>query len=113
MDSDAGTDESSDDLFLSYNSVDHRIVEEVAHKLADPGLKRLFLDRWHLLIGTRWHPMLERHSAPKSVAIFVGLGKMGSWPQREVDIALDLQPVRTKQGSSVYSSASNKWNFCF
>jgi hypothetical protein len=30
---------SSYDLFLSYNSADHRIVEEVAHKLADAGLE--------------------------------------------------------------------------
>jgi hypothetical protein len=52
MGSGAGTDESSYDLFLSYNSGDHKIVEEVAHKLADAGVKRLFLDRWNLLIGT-------------------------------------------------------------
>ena len=51
---------SSYDLFLSYNSADHSIVEEVAHKLADAGLKELFLDRWNLLIGTRWRPMLEK-----------------------------------------------------
>ena len=51
---------SSYDLFLSYNSADHRIVEEVAHKLVDAGLKELFLDRWNLLIGTRWRPMLEK-----------------------------------------------------
>ena len=83
---------SSYDLFLSYNSADHRIVEEVAHKLADAGLKELFLDRWNLLIGTRWRPMLEKAlGSSKAVAIFVGPGEMGSWQQREVDIALDLQ----------------------
>jgi type II secretory pathway predicted ATPase ExeA len=83
---------SSYDLFLSYNSADHRIIEEVAHKLADVGLKELFLDRWNLLIGTRWRPMLEKAlGCSKAVAIFVGPGEMGSWQQREVDIALDLQ----------------------
>ena len=83
---------SSYDLFLSYNSADHRIVEEVAHKLADAGLKELFLDRWNLLIGTRWRPMLEKAlGSSKAVAIFVGPGEMGSWQQKEVDIALDLQ----------------------
>jgi hypothetical protein len=83
---------SSYDLFLSYNSADHRIVEEVAHKLADAGLKELFLDRWNLLIGTRWRPMLEKAlGSSKAVAIFVGPGEMGSWQQREVDIALDFQ----------------------
>ena len=83
---------SSYDLFLSYNSADHRIVEEVAHKLVDAGLKELFLDRWNLLIGTRWRPMLEKAlGSSKAVAVFVGPGEMGSWQQREVDIALDLQ----------------------
>jgi hypothetical protein len=92
MGSGAGTDELSYDLFLSYNSADHRIVEEVAQKLAHAGLKRLFLDRWNLLVGTRWRPMLEKAlGSSKAVAIFVGPGEMGSWQQREVDIALDLQ----------------------
>jgi tetratricopeptide (TPR) repeat protein len=92
MGSGAGANELSYDLFLSYNSVDHRIVEEVAHKLADAGFKEVFLDRWNLLKGTRWRPMLEKAlSSSKAVAIFVGLGEMGSWQQREVDIALDLQ----------------------
>ena len=80
------------DLFLSYNSADHRIVEEVAHKLAEAGFKELFLDRWNLPIGTRWRPMLEKAlGSSKAVAIFVGPGEMGSWQQREVDVALDLQ----------------------
>ena len=92
MASNVFTAKSSYDLFLSYNSADHRIVEEVAHKLANAGLKELFLDRWNLLIGTRWRPMLEKAlGCSKAVAIFVGPGEMSSWQQREVDIALDLQ----------------------
>jgi hypothetical protein len=92
MGSGAGANELVYDLFLSYNSVDHRIVEEVAHKLTDAGFKEVFLDRWSLLKGTRWRPMLEKAlSSSKAVAIFVGPGEMGSWQQREVDIALDLQ----------------------
>ena len=58
------------DLFLSYNSADHRIVEEVAHKLAEAGFKELFLDRWNLPIGTRWRPMLEKAlGSIKAVAV--------------------------------------------
>ena len=30
-------------------------------------------------------------SSCKAIAIFVGPGEMGSWQQREVDVALDLQ----------------------
>ena len=92
MAANAFTAEPSYDVFLSYNSADHRIVEEVAHKLAHAGLKELFLDRWNLPIGTRWRPLLEKAlGSSKAVAIFVGAGEMGSWQQREVDIALDLQ----------------------
>jgi hypothetical protein len=79
------------DLFLSYNSADHRIVEEIARKLRDEGLEP-FLDRWYLVPGGRWRPKLEETlSSCKAVAIFVGPGQMGSWQQREVDVALDLQ----------------------
>jgi hypothetical protein len=36
--------------------------------------------------------MLEKAlGSNKAVAIFVGPGEMGSWQQKEVDIALDLQ----------------------
>ena len=44
------TDESSYDLFLSYNSADHGVVEDVARKLRDEGLEP-FLDRWYLAPG--------------------------------------------------------------
>jgi len=92
MGSGAGANELSYDLFLSYNSVDHRVVGEVAHKLANGGFKEVFLDGWNLLKGMRRRPMLEKAlSSSKAVAIFAGPGEMGSWQQREVDIALNLQ----------------------
>jgi hypothetical protein len=38
--------------------------------LADAGLKELFLDRWNLVIGTRWRPMLEKAlGSSKAVAV--------------------------------------------
>src|SRR6516165_3373981 len=82
---------SSYDLFLSYNSEDHDVVEAIARKLRDEGLEPFF-DRWYLAPGARWRPKLEDTlSSCKAVAIFVGPGEMGSWQQREVDVALDLQ----------------------
>src|SRR6516165_6454623 len=82
---------SSYDLFLSYNSADHTLVEEIARKIRDEHLEP-FLDRWYLLPGARWRPRLEQIlSSCKAVAIFVGPGEMGRWQQREVDVALDLQ----------------------
>jgi hypothetical protein len=89
--SNVSTGESSYDVFLSYNSADYGVVEEVARKLRDEGLEP-FLDRWDLAPGMRWRSMLEKTlSSCKAVAIFVGPGEMGSWQQREVDVALDLQ----------------------
>jgi TIR domain len=82
---------SSYDLFLSYNSGNHEAVEDIARKLRDEGLEP-FLDRWYLAPGARWRSKLEDTlSSCKAVAIFVGPGEMGSWQQREVDVALDLQ----------------------
>ena len=82
------TAKSSYDVFLSYNSADHGVVEDIAR---DKGRKP-FLDRWYLAPGIRWPFKLEDTlSSCKAVAIFVGPGEMGSWQQREVDVALDLQ----------------------
>jgi cellulose biosynthesis protein BcsQ/energy-coupling factor transporter ATP-binding protein EcfA2 len=79
------------DVFLSYNSSDHGVVEDIGRKLRAERLEP-FLDRWELAPGTRWRSKLEQTlSSCKAVAILVGPGEMGSWQQREVDIALDLQ----------------------
>src|SRR6266436_7902861 len=99
---------SSYDLFLSYNSADHRIVEEVAHKLADAGLKELFLDRWNLLIGTRWRPMLEKAlGSSKAVAIFVGPGEMGSWHGRWTSHSTFRAEIRISPSYRCYSLGAN------
>jgi hypothetical protein len=94
MASNAFSAEPGYDLFLSYNSSDHSIVETIAQKLRDQGLKTFF-DRWYLTPGGRWRPKIEQAlSSCTAVAIFVGPGEMGSWQQREVDAALDLQIKR-------------------
>jgi TIR domain/AAA ATPase domain len=67
------------------------VVQDIARKLRDEGLEP-FLDRWYLAPGTRWRSKLEDTlSWCKAVAIFVRPSEMGSWQQREVDVALDLQ----------------------
>jgi hypothetical protein len=79
------------DVFLSYNSADHGVVENVTRKLRDEGLEP-FLDRWNLAPGMRWRSKLEKTlGSCKAVAIFVGRGEVGSWQRREVGVALDLQ----------------------
>ena len=77
MVSNAFTAESSYDVFLSYNSADHDVVEDIARKLRDDGLEP-FLDRWYLTPGARWRSKLEDTlSSCKAVAIFVGPGECG------------------------------------
>jgi WD40 repeat protein len=89
--SNVSTGESSYDVFLSYSSDDHGVVEDIARKLRDQGLEP-FLDRWYLAPGMHWRSKLEKTlGSCKAVAICVGPGEMGSWQQREVDVALDLQ----------------------
>ena len=79
------------DLFLSYKSTDHICVENIARRLRVAGLEP-YLDRWYLAPGMHWGSKLEDTlSLCKAVAIFVGPGEMGSWQQREVAVALDLQ----------------------
>src|SRR5437016_2361145 len=85
---------SSYDLFLSYSSADSVAVQDIARRLRDEGIKT-FLDRLSLAPGMRWRPELEKAlGSCKAVAVFVGPGEMGSWQQRELDIALDLQTAR-------------------
>ena len=59
MAANAFTAEPSYDVFLSYNSADHGLVEDIAHRLRDKGLEPFF-DRWYLAPGARWRPKLEQ-----------------------------------------------------
>jgi TIR domain len=55
MPSDNVTVEPSYDLFLSYNSADHILAEEIRRRIREQRLEP-FLDRWHLVPGARWRP---------------------------------------------------------
>jgi hypothetical protein len=82
---------ASNNLFLSYNPADYGMVENIVGRLRAEGVEP-FLDRWYLAPGKRWRAELEKTlGACKAVAVFAGPGEMGSWQQREVDLALDLQ----------------------
>ena len=79
------------DVFLSYHWSDREPVEQVARWLRDQGLTP-FLDRWYLTPGQPWPQALERVLAScRAVAVMVGPGEMGSWQQREKDLALERQ----------------------
>jgi hypothetical protein len=81
MSSNASPNGQTYGVFLSYNSTDHGIVEDIARRLHDQGLKPL-LDRWSLVPGLWWRSKLEEIlNFCKAVAICVGPGEMGPWQQ--------------------------------
>jgi tetratricopeptide (TPR) repeat protein len=78
------------DLFLSYNSSDREIVEKVARKLRERGIKP-FLDQWYLVPGRSWVEALEKSLKEcRAIAIFHSR-EFGRWQQREKELALDRQ----------------------
>ena len=102
MGSSAGPDESSYDLFLSYNSADHGVVEDVARKLRDAGLAP-FLDRWYLAPGIRWRPKRgkPRHLwGPERWA----LGNREKWTSHSIS----RQEIRNSPSYRYYSLAVGK-----
>ena len=79
------------DVFLSYNWRDHETVEGVARELAARKL-RVFLDRWYPTPGLSWRRELEEKLEQSAgVVIFLGPNDLGSWQERELDVALDRQ----------------------
>jgi hypothetical protein len=79
------------DLFLSYHWRDHAVIEALAHRLTERGL-RVFLARWHLFPGKPWRQALEeRIGDAGAVAVMVGSSGLGPWQQREAYLALGRQ----------------------
>jgi hypothetical protein len=85
------------DVFLSHNSHDKALVEQIAQRLVDEAKLRPFLDKWHLIPGVAWQPELEdglRRS--KTVAVFIGPSGNGPWQHEEMQVALK-RAVREKK----------------
>ena len=72
------------DVFLSHNSRDKPLVEEIGAQLRGKGL-RVWLDKWELRPGFPWQERLEEGvRASRAVAVFVGAGGLGSWQEPEM-----------------------------
>ena len=79
------------DVFLSYHWRDREPVEDLARALRDRNVD-VFLDRWRLTPGLPWQQELEEALRDcRAVAVCVGPGEMGSWQQREADMAMNRQ----------------------
>jgi hypothetical protein len=72
------------DVFLSHNSQDKPIVEEIGARLRGDGL-RVWLDKWELRPGFPWQEGLEEGvQASRAVAVFVGKDGLGAWQEPEM-----------------------------
>ena len=85
------------DVFLSHNSQDKASVEALAERLKSEAGLRPFLDKWHLVPGTRWQPRLEEAlEKSQAVAVFFGPSGVAPWHDEEVRVAL-ANAVRTRE----------------
>jgi hypothetical protein len=67
------------------------VVEPRARALREKGLS-VFLDRWYLVPGQRWQAALEKVLLScRAAAVLIGPHGLGSWQQREKELALDRQ----------------------
>jgi hypothetical protein len=78
------------DVFLSHNSCDKEVVEEIARRLEDEANLRPFLDKWHLVPGEPWQEELEKAlDASSTCAVFVSANGLSSWENEEMRTALN------------------------
>jgi WD40 repeat protein len=76
------------DVFLSHNSIDKPIVEELARRLTQAGIEP-FLDKWNLIPGQPWQEALEEAlSKSAACAVLIGGGPFGPWHHEEMRAAL-------------------------
>jgi tetratricopeptide (TPR) repeat protein len=86
------------DVFLSYSRTDAPAVCQIQAYLKQAGLAT-FLDRDKLPAGQPWLPALEQAIARcAAVAVLVGPAGLGTWQQREVQLALDRQAEAERAG---------------
>lgn len=72
------------DVFLSHNSRDKPVVEEVGTWLKGQNL-RVWLDKWELRPGFPWQEGLEEGvQSSRAVAVFVGMDGLGAWQEPEM-----------------------------
>jgi len=77
------------DVFLSHNSRDKPVVEQIAVRLQQAGL-RPWLDKWALAPGGRWQDELAAGlRACAACAVCIGAHGVGDWVREEVGVALD------------------------
>jgi hypothetical protein len=76
-------------VFLSHNSADKPLVEELARRLVKEGLQP-WLDKWNLIPGEPWQEAIEEALAKcVTCAVFIGPSGTGPWHNEEMRAAID------------------------
>jgi WD40 repeat protein len=80
------------DVFISYQWRDRARVEPIARWLSREAGLSVFFDYWYLVPGQPWPQALEKAvGSCSAVAVCIGSGELGSWQQREMNLALERQ----------------------
>jgi hypothetical protein len=76
--------------FLSHNSQDKPIVEQIAQWLEDESNLSVWLDKWNLVPGEPWQEEIEiALDDSQCCVVFLGPNGMGSWQNEEMRLALE------------------------
>jgi WD40 repeat protein/energy-coupling factor transporter ATP-binding protein EcfA2 len=89
------------DVFLSHNSADKPIVEELARRLVNEGLNP-WLDVWNLIPGAPWQTALEEALAVcATCAVCIGPNGSGAWQNEEMRAAINRRVTDNTHGFRV------------
>ena len=78
------------DIFLSHNSADKPLVEEIAEQLLEDEGIRSWLDAWSIPGGTRWRVEIEEALAScETCAVILGGHGWGEYHLRKARTALE------------------------
>jgi len=76
--------------FLSHNSQDKSIVEQIAQWLEDESNLSVWLDKWNLIPGDPWQEEIEiALDDSQCCVVFLGPNGMGGWQNEEMRLALE------------------------
>ena len=78
------------DVFMSHNSQDKKLVEELARWLESKNV-RVWLDKWELQPGMPWQNELEQGILKSlSLCVFIGKAGFGKWHEKELRTAINI-----------------------
>src|SRR5438067_7874275 len=76
-------------VFLSYNSADAAVIEELANRLRREGTT-IWMDSWNLTPGDPWLESIEKALTSASCCVVcVGASGIGRWQNEEMRLAID------------------------